>query len=325
MSSAVAERRPVRLRVAHVRRAPTSLVLVMVLCIANAIALPSFLDPTYWPTMLAQLAPLALVAMASTPSFLARGLDLSISPLLVVVNIVIVRFLMPHDVIGGVLLIPIALTIGGAIGLLIGAAIAVMRVPSVLVTLAALFILSGVAQSLLDAPIPLGPSWLDHLAGSMGPVPGGLVMIAVPLLAWKLLERSSFGVNLRAVGDADATALSAGIDVTRVRLIAYASGGVLAGVGALSFTALVRSADSSNPTQFTLVALAAVALGGTAMTGGRGGLGLSVLGAATIFLIQNLLNALSVSAFYLNLTYGGALLLAVIVGGRAASARRRSQ
>ena len=150
-------------------------------------------------------------------------------------------------------------------------------------------------------------------------------MIAVPLLAWKLLERSSFGVNLRAVGDADATALSAGIGVTRVRLIAYASGGVLAGVGALSFTALVRSADSSNPTQFTLVALAAVALGGTAMTGGRGGLGLSVLGAATIFLIQNLLNALSVSAFYLNLTYGGALLLAVIVGGRAASARRRSQ
>jgi ribose transport system permease protein len=325
MSNPVAERRATRGPQVLVRRPPTSLVLVLVLCVANAVATPSFFDPAYSPTILAQLAPLALVAMASTPSFLARGIDLSISPLLVVVNIVIVRYLLPHDLLNGVLLIPIALAVGAAIGLLIGAAIAVMRVPSVLVTLAALFILSGLAQNMLDAPIAIGPSWLDNLAGSIGPVPGGLVMIVVPLLAWKLLERSSFGINLRAVGDADATALSAGIDVTRVRLIAYSAGGVMAGAGALSYTALVRSADSSNPAQFTVVALAAVALGGTAMTGGRGGLGLSVLGAATIFLIQNLLNALSVSAFFLNLAYGGALLLAIVAGGRAASSRRRSQ
>jgi ribose transport system permease protein len=301
------------------------LVLVLLLCVANGFALSRFLDPTYWPAMLAQLAPLALVAMASTPSFLARGIDLSISPLLVLVNIVIVRYLLPHGLLGGVLLIPIAIVIGAAAGLVIGVAVAVLRVPPVLVTLSALFILSGLAQNMLDAPIAIGPSWLDNLAGTVGPVPGGLVMIVVPLTAWKLLERSSFGVTLRAVGDADAAALSAGIDVTTVRLIAYTAGGMLAGLGAVSYTALVRSADSSSPAQFTVLALAAVALGGTAMTGGRGGLGLSVLGAATIFLIQNLLNALSVSAFYLNLAYGGALVLAVIAGGRAASMKGRSQ
>jgi ribose transport system permease protein len=151
----------------------------------------------------------------------------------------------------------------------------------------------------------------------VGPVPGAVLTVGVPLVVWQLLERSPFGTALRAVGDSDTAAMSAGIDVTRVRLIAYTAGGVLAGCAAVAYTALVRSADSSSPAQFTVLALAAVALGGTSMNGGRGGLGLGVLGAVMIFLIQTLLNALHVSVFYLNLAYGGALVLAVVIAGRA--------
>lgn len=294
-----------------------SLAPVLVLCIANGIALPSFSNPTYWPQMLATMAPLALIAMASTPAFLVRGIDLSISPLVVVVNIVIVKYLLPHEIFGGILLIPVAVLAGAFSGLVIGAAIAVLRIPSVLVTLSALFVLTGLAQSLLTTPITAGPSWLDNLAGMVGPVPGALLTVGLPLIAWKVVETSPFGVALRAVGDSDTAAMSAGIDVTRVRLIAYTAGGALAGCAAIAYTALARSADSSSPAQFTVLALAAVALGGTSMTGGRGGLGLSVLGAAMIFLIQTLLNATHVSVFYLDLAYGGALVLAVMIGGRA--------
>lgn len=302
-----------------------SLAPVLILCIANGIALPSFSNPTYWPQMLATMAPLALIAMASTPAFLVRGIDLSISPLVVVVNIVIVKYLLPHEIFGGILLMPVAVLAGAVSGLVIGAAIAVLRIPSVLVTLSALFVLTGLAQSLLSTPITAGPSWLDNLAGMVGPVPGAVLTVGIPLIVWKVVEKSPYGVAVRAVGDSDTAAMSAGVDVTRVRLIAYTAGGALAGCAAIAYTALARSADSSSPAQFTVLALAAVALGGTSMTGGRGGLGLSVLGAAMIFLIQTLLNATHVSVFYLDLAYGGALVLAVMIGGRALVMKGRAR
>lgn len=312
-------------RLAGIRRLPPVLLPVAALFIANAIALPSFLDLSYWPEMLATIAPLALIAMASSPAFLVRGIDLSISPLVVVVNIVIVKYLLPSDVFGGPLLVPAALLAGAASGLVIGFAIAVLRVPSVLVTLSALFVLSGVAQALLVSPVSAGSSWLDDLAGMVGPIPGAVLTVGIPLLAWKLLELTPFGVALRAVGDSDTAAVSAGIDVTRVRLIAYTAGGVLSGCAAIAYTALVRSADSSSPAQFTVLALAAVALGGTSMIGGRGGIGLGILGAIMIYLIQTLLNSLHVSVFYLNLAYGGALVLAVVIGGQAIIGKGRAR
>lgn len=300
------------------------LLLAVALFVANIVALPSFVEPRYWPATLAAFAPLALAAMASTPAVLTGGIDLSVSPVILIVNIVVVRDLLPnHWLSAGILLLPISVFIGAAIGVVVGTAVAVLRLPAVLVTLGALFTLSGVAQNLLPNPVSAPPSWLDHLGGKIGPVPGGLVTIVIALVAWWLLDRTPFGTALRAVGSSDTAAASAGTNVTAVRVIAYGFGGALSALAGISYTALVHSADSSNPQQYTVLALAAVALGGTAVTGGAGGLGKSVIGAACIFLIQNLLTSLHVSVFWLDLAYGGALLIAVVAASRGLSARER--
>ena len=81
------------------------------------------------------------------------------------------------------------------------------------------------------------------------------------------------------MGDHDATAFSAGVNVDAVRIAAYALGGMIAGIGGIALTGLVASADSQVFSDYVLVALAAVALGGTNMAGGRGGMMLSVIGA----------------------------------------------
>ena len=300
--------------------------LLCALLIANAVALPdSILSPHYWPITLAEFAPLALVAMASTPSIVTGGIDLSISPNLVFVNIVIVKVFLAHAWASGPLLLPLSLVVGLAVGLVMGLAIAVARVPAFLVTLCGLFILTGVDLRLLSQPLSASSGWWEHLAGSIGPIPGGLLTIGLPLIGWLLVARGPFGTALRAVGSSDGAALSAGINVTGVKLLAYGMGGLLAGVGALAYTALTQSADPTAAQEFTVLAIAAVALGGTVLSGGEGGLGRSVMGAGCIFLIQELLSASHIAASWLNVVYGGMLVVAIVLSaGPKLSPMRRS-
>ena len=113
------------------------------------------------------------------------------------------------------------------------------------------------------------------------------------------------------------------MNVTRVRILAYALGGLFAGVAGLALTALLRSSDANAGLQYALIALAAVALGGTPIGGGRGGLLGSLLGASAIFLVQNLLVAPQRQRLWLQVAYGAML----IVGGgdrRAAAAPRKA-
>jgi ribose transport system permease protein len=105
-------------------------------------------------------------------------------------------------------------------------------------------------------------------------------------------------------------------------VIAYSLGGLFAGVGALALIAVSLSANPSLSQTYTLLAISAVALGGTSLWGGRGGLLGSLLGAASIYLLGNLLLTLQVNQSYLQVMYGGMLLLAVVLGGVAAQARR---
>jgi ribose transport system permease protein len=106
------------------------------------------------------------------------------------------------------------------------------------------------------------------------------------------------------------------MNVNAVRIAAYAFGGTISAIGGIALAGLVQSADAQVFTNYVLVALAAVALGGANLTGGRGGLLPSLFGAATIFLLENLLTELHASAYFIQVAYGGVLFLAVILGAK---------
>lgn len=265
---------------------------------------------------LAIAAPMILAAMASAPSIIGRGFDLSISPLLVFCGAVYVMWLAPNGL-GGPVAIPIVLGVGTLAGLITGLTITLLRIQPVVVTLGMYFALQGV--NLLVAPSPTSLAdedlWIYHLAGSVGPIPGALFTIGVPLLIWYGLKRVPFRGLLYAVGANDATAFSSGVNVTAVRVASYALGGLFAGFGGLALTALVRSTNASTSTQYALVAIAAVVLGGTSLAGGRGGLlGVSI-GAFTIYLFQNLLSSFGANPAWLQIVYGAILILAVVIQG----------
>jgi ribose transport system permease protein len=277
---------------------------------------------------LANVAPVAIAALASAPSIIGGGFDLSISPLICLTNCVYVVWLAPHGL-GGAISVPIVLGLGLAVGILNGLLIITLRVQPIVVTLAMYFSLQGV--DLLIAPNPVSmknAGWVQHLAGSVGPVPGALFTIGIPLLIWVGLRFVPFRRLLYAVGSNDATAFSSGVNVTAVRVASYALGGLFAGFGGLALTGLVNSADASNATEYTLVAMAAIVLGGTSLAGGRGGLLGPLLGAFSIYLLENLLATFAINPAYLQIVYGGILIVAVVLGGalsqQGGGGRRRS-
>ena len=264
---------------------------------------------------LANVAPMAIAAMASAPSIIAGGFDISISPLIVLTNAVYIVWLAPHGL-GGAVSVPIILGLGLAVGVLNGLLIMVLRVQAIVVTLAMFFSLQGVVLFIAPNPVSISDSgWVQHLAGSVGPIPGGVFTIGLPLLIWFSLRLVPFGRLLYAVGSNDTTAFSSGVNVNAVRVASYGLGGLFAGFGGLALTGLVNSANASSSTEYTLVAIAAVVLGGTPLVGGRGGLVGPLLGAFSIYLMQNLLATFAINPAYLQIVYGGILIVAVVLGG----------
>ncbi|MGW0948014.1 ABC transporter permease [Streptomyces sp. NPDC002623] len=292
------------------------LVLVVALVVANAVIRPSFLTPGQWPALLGTLAPFAILGIASTPPVLGGGgVDLSVGPLATVVNCVFVSVLIPHGLGGAVVAIPLLLLLGLGVGLINGVLVAVVRLDPVIATLGSLFVLIGVALKIAETPGDPGQNWTTGLAGTIGGwFPGALLTMAAPAAVWLALRRTAFVRNLYAVGGDDTASFSAGVNVTAVRIGAYALAGLFAAMGGIALTALIQSSDSSLGTTYALVALAAVSLGGTSLAGGAGGVLGSFLGACGIFLLQELLSATGASSNYVQLAYGVLLVLGVVLG-----------
>ena len=304
-----------RLRQLTGGEASFALVLLVVLFAANLLVLPAFIAPQNLAGTLAVAAPFVLAAMAATPSMLSGhgGIDISVGPLLGVVNVLIISRIAPAGLDGPLTAIPLILAIGLLVGAANGFMVTVLRLQPIVATLGTYLVLSGISLSEMPQPTGQAPGWMVSLAQSIGPVPGALILVGAAALGWYVIRRTRYHRALMAVGGDDRAAFSAGVEVGWVRFFAYVVGGALAAVAGLALTGLVQSGDPTLGAQYTLIAIAAAALGGTSLSGGRGGLLGSIFGALDIYFIQNLLSALYVSAFWIQIVYGAILLASLII------------
>ncbi|RUU32765.1 ABC transporter permease, partial [Mesorhizobium sp. M6A.T.Ce.TU.002.03.1.1] len=184
----------------------------------------------------------------------------------------------------------------------------VVRIQPIVATLGTYLILTGMTLTILPAPIGPAPGWLKAMAGPWSALP-----LALIFLFWWLVRQTPYYDQLMAVGSDDRAAYTAGVPVTKVRFIAYVMTGILAACAGLMLTALIGSADPNIGPTYTLIAIAAVALGGVSLAGGRGGLLGAAIGAIDIFLLQSVLTAFNVSTYVLQIAYGVILVVAVIM------------
>jgi ribose transport system permease protein len=290
--------------------------LTAALLIGNVLAQPSFGNPHNWPQELATLAPIALVAFASTPSIASGGggLDLSVGPLAVLTNVILVESLFTNGITSAWVCVPIVLGLGLLVGVVNGILVGYFRYVPLIATLCMLFVIGGISLKVGATSHTADIRWANDLAGKIGPVPGALLLMGVPVLIWLALGRTSFHRTLYGTGANDVTAFSAGVNVAFARAAAYALGGLFAAMGGIALTALVQSSQAASTTHYVLVGLTAVALGGISLRGGRGGMACAFFGASALYLIQTLLANLNVAPDWLNVVYGLLLIAGVFVG-----------
>ena len=284
-------------------------ILFIVLIVFNVLLNPVRFSPGNWPSVFGLAAPLLLATLATTLPFLAgRGsIDVSVGPLMGLVNVIIVKVVIGDAGISSPwIIVPAALMLGLASGVLNGFLAAVLRIQPIVATLATYLIYSGLALSVLPSPSGSVPAWLSELSGSWSILPVGFTV-----LAWLAFKRLPIYEQLMAVGSDDRAAYTAGVNVPAVRFLSYVFGGLITGMAALALTALIGSGDPNIGPGYTLIAIAAAALGGVSLAGGIGGLAAAFIGAADIFLLQNMLTSFNLSTFVLQATYGLVLVAAV--------------
>ncbi|MER8730117.1 ABC transporter permease [Mesorhizobium sp. M1227] len=293
------------------RGAGFAAVLLVILIAVNLLLNPARFHPAAWGALIGLAAPLIGAALASAPVILAGrgGIDISVGPLMGFVNAMVIQVLFLRlGISSPLVIVPAALLIGAIVGAANGFLATIVRIQPIVATLGTYLILTGMTLTVLPAPVGPAPGWLKAMAGPWSALP-----LALILLFWWLVRQTPYYDQLMAVGSDDRAAYTAGIPVTKVRFIAYVMTGILAACAGLMLTALIGSADPNIGPTYTLIAIAAVALGGVSLAGGRGGLAGAAIGAVDIFLLQSVLTAFNVSTYVLQIAYGAILVVAVIM------------
>ncbi|HTU53421.1 MAG TPA: ABC transporter permease [Acetobacteraceae bacterium] len=268
-------------------------------------------------------APLVLATLAITPIALAgpAGVDLSIGPLMTFINIAIVLGLPKLGVSGPIAVFAFAIVLGVAVEAAMGGLIALLRVSTVVVTLAVYLVLDGLNTVILPEPGGSAPAWLANW-GSASSILSPILYVPLAAFAlWTLLSRTTFLRNIRLMGANDRTAFVSGIPLIPTRIGAHVIAGCFAGVASVMFTGLIGSADPTAGASYTLSAVTALVIGGASLAGGRAkGLG-SVLGAIDIWLVSYVLSTFNFglnAGYWVQFATGAVLVAALLAGGALA-------
>lgn len=290
-------------------------VLLVVLFVANIIEQPVLWDVTQIGLLLQTALPLVFVGLAQTLVIIIGGLDLSVGGTLVLGSAVSAQYL---DGGSGGLVILATVLIGA--GLLNGVLVTYGRFAPFIVTFATWSIFNGIGLQILPQDGGVVPNWLITLVtGETVGLPNAYLIVAASLLFWWHLRRTSFGRDMFAIGSDDERARLNGIRIKRVRVAVFVLSAVIAGIGGVLLAGTTSTGQPTVGDAYILQSIAAVVIGGTALSGGRGGYGLTLIGALILTLIATLVQSLNLDSW---VTVGASsLLLLVVVAARSLVSR----
>lgn len=263
--------------------------------------------------VLVQIVTLLVSAMGATFVIMGGSIDLSIGSILAL-SAVVTSLLVPE--MGIWAFIP-AIAVGALCGLINGLLIAIGRVPSFITTMGTVTALRGIVLIITQGtPIPINhQQFLNLFAGrSFFNIPNAAIFVLViVILSFILMEKTPFGKELRAVGGGERVAELSGIKVNKVKILAYVFAGTMYGIAGLLQVSRVLAATATLGIGFELSVIAAVVVGGTALSGGVGGIKGTILGALIIQVLSNGMNMIGFDAYYQNVVTGVVLIMAVFI------------
>ncbi len=291
------------------------LIFLILVVIFTALS-PVFLTMNNWLNILRQVSMTAIVSVGFTILLISDGLDLSVGSQIAVMNIV-TALLFTKGGMPPVIAVIIGIAVTTLIGAFNGFVIVKTKVPAMMATIATMTALRGVAYILVGGyPIYEIPDSIKKigqgLIAGVLPVPI-IIMVVIIIIGTILLNRTYIGRYFYAAGsNAEATRLC-GINVSKVRILAYAITGFLSGIAGLIMMGRVSSAQPSAGLEFEMDVLTAVVLGGVSVTGGKGSIPSAMLGVLVVGTLTNGMMLVGMNEYWQKLIKGTILLLVIVL------------
>ena len=323
----------------------TGLVLILMIVVQTAIMIYNFGEGsvgelllsllTNWLNILRNNAPVGIIALGMTFVIISGGIDLSVGSTLVAVGAMVMMVvdgsatgLLSGMGITGVpayiIAIAVGLVFGALLGWLNGVLIAHGKLPPFIATLGTMQIFRSVTQHLTQHANPSVPKGFLQIAnlkiGSFYIMPI-LYWLAIAAVLYVVSKRTTFGRHVFAVGSNIRTARLSGINVNKVKRRIYMLTGMLVAIAAIIQVSRIGSMDyASAGSGYEMVAIAAVIVGGTSMSGGKGSIVGTVLGMLIIGVMNNLLTLFGVPPFLREACKGVIVIVAVLLQKKEADA-----
>lgn len=318
---------PARTRLAW-RLSPPLIALLMAigLFFLGGVLRPGFVNEKQAINILRLASLLGIVAAGQTLVVMSgsEGIDLSVGAVVTLGAILTFRFSNGQDtlLVVGLLL---ALLAGAVIGLLNGMGVVFLRIPPLIMTLGMAGVVSGtilvVGKGGLQGGTP--PLLANFVSRQYVGLPGSfLLWVVLGLGLWVVLERSTYGKHLFAVGVNRTTSRLSGVNVPLVVIMTYMLSGLLSAFGGFVLLGFTQRVFLNLGNPYLFPSIAAVVVGGTVLAGGKGSYWGTMAGALVLTLIDSLLRALQIDEAYQLMVLGGLLVLLLSVYGRQRNLRQ---
>lgn len=290
-------------------------ILLVVLLVTFGVLAPQFLSIQNFTTLCAQAGPLLLIASGATFVMLTGGIDLSVAGVAAFTSAVTATSI-EHFKLGSALSVLVGILAGAVVGLFNGLIVTRLRLPSFIVTLGTLSILTGATLHILNGQslVLSDFAFSDLATGQVIPNVPNVAIVA--LLVWALLVavnlRTRLGRYVVAVGAGERVARLSGVPVDRYKIYAFVLSGSTAGLAGVMLLAYLGSATPNVGSQYLLLSIAAIVVGGTSLTGGVGGMSRTIIGVILLTILTNGLDVVGISPFTQNIIQGIVVIVAVL-------------
>jgi len=297
--------------------------LLLLLIVALAATQPSLIKLSWIERKTDSTMTLVFVIIGQTLVILTGGIDLSVGGVISVSN----SLAATHFGSGGpemLLWTAIILSFGTLAGLVNGYIVARLRVQPFIATLATWSIWGGLALAILPTDGGSVPDSLFKAAtGNIAGIPKSILALLLIVILWLIFRRTRLATQIFAIGSSEKAAYLSGASVVRVKMIVYAMSGFFAALAGINRTIQLTSGSPVAGNPFILSSVAAVVIGGAALSGGRGGALGGIAGAFILTLISDLIFFLGISSYYSVIFQGLLLIASVTLYSIAALIQRR--
>ena len=291
------------------------LVLILMMIFLTIRTGGAFIGKNNLLNILKQIACIGVLACGETAVIISGGMDLAVGSTVSLVSVLVASTAHPGEY---PLIVPIAvgLLTGLACGLFNGFSVAKLKIPPFIVTMSTMTSYAGIALLITKG------SPINHFSDSFNFIGGGkllgipfpiFVLLIVVVASWFIMRKTITGYNIMSVGGNENAAKMAGINTVWTKIVAYSFCGLMGGVGGILLTSRVQSGLANLGDGLEMKAIASAVIGGTSLSGGKGNVLYTIVGACIIGVINNGMDLLQVNMYWQDIVSGAVIMLAVLL------------